>query len=117
MGLDHPDPATTLLEQIKHDPDAEALGRLLNEWYLAFGTTPTTVRKAVEVAATNKEELMDALKEFPIEERNGAINRSKLGWLLKKNANRIVNGLEFQKSQADGRTAWRILESLVGDKK
>jgi hypothetical protein len=111
MWLDHPDPATTLLEQIKHDPDAEVLGRLLNEWYLAFGTTPTTVRKAVEAAATNKEELMDALKEFPVEERNGTI------MLLKKKANRIVNGLEFQKSQADGRTAWRIVESLVGASK
>ena len=34
------------------------------------------------------------MREFPIEER-GEINRSKLGWLLKKNANRIVDRLTF----------------------
>ena len=48
------------------------------------------------------------MREFPVEER-GEINRSKLGWLLKKNANRIVEGLEFQKAKADGRTAWRVV--------
>ena len=40
-------------------------------------------------------DLLDAIREFPVEER-GEINRSKLGWLLKKHANRIVKGLEFQ---------------------
>ena len=51
---------------------------------------------------------MDALRDLPVQER-GEINRSKFGWLLKKNANRIVEGLEFQKSEADGRTAWRLM--------
>lgn len=53
---------------------------------------------------------MDALREFPVEEK-GFINRSKLGWVLKKNANRIVNGFEFQKAEADGRTAWRVVSA------
>jgi hypothetical protein len=48
------------------------------------------------------------MREFPVEER-GEINRSKLGWLLKKNANRIVGGFEFQQAEADGRTAWRVV--------
>jgi len=48
------------------------------------------------------------MREFPVEEKDG-INRSKLGWLLKKNANRIVGGFEFQQSTADGRTAWRVV--------
>jgi hypothetical protein len=48
------------------------------------------------------------MREFPIEER-GVINRSKLGWLLKKNANRIISGFEFRKDMADGRTAWRVV--------
>lgn len=48
------------------------------------------------------------MREFPVEDR-GEINRSKLGWLLKKNANRIINGSEFQKAEADGRTGWRVL--------
>ncbi|MGO8756192.1 MAG: hypothetical protein ACLQHK_13290 [Gallionellaceae bacterium] len=104
----HPDPATALLDQVKHDPDGDALAGLMTEWMTAFGSTPTTVRKAVEVAEQGHPDLLDAMREFPVEEK-GAINRSKLGWLLKKNANRIVGGFEFQQATADGRTAWRVV--------
>jgi hypothetical protein len=106
LGL--PDPATSLLQQVKHDPDGDALGGLMMAWHKVFGTTPATVRKALEMAAAGHPDLLDAMREFPVEER-GVINRSKLGWVLKKNANRIVGGLEFQKDVADGRTAWRVV--------
>ena len=108
MWLGHPDPATALLEQVKHDPDGDALAGLMAEWRSAFGSTPTTVRKAVEKAELVHNDLLDAMREFPIEEK-GLINRSKLGWLLKKNANRIVNGFVFQQAMADGRIAWRVV--------
>jgi len=107
LWLGYPDPASALLDQVKHDPDADALGRLMFEWNRVFNSMPMTVRKVVEEAHKD-EDLLDALREFPVEER-GEINRSKLGWILKKNANRIVNGFEFQKSEADGRTAWRVV--------
>ena len=108
MWLGHPDPATGLLEQIRHDPDGDALKGLMNEWFAAFGSAPTTVRKAVERALGGNANLLDAIREFPVDER-GEINRQKLGWLLKKNANRIVAGYEFQQGEADGRTAWRVV--------
>ena len=108
MWLGHPDPATALLEQVRHDPDGDALCGLMTEWRVAFGSTPTTVRKAVETAISNQPNLLDAMREFPVDERDG-INRSKLGWLLKKNVNRIVGGFEFQQAVADGRTAWRVV--------
>lgn len=108
MWLGHPDPATALLEQVRHDPDGDALSGLMTEWHAVFGSTPTTVRKAVEAALYNQSNLLDAMREFPVEER-GEINRSKLGWLLKKNANRIVGGFEFQQAEADGRNAWRVV--------
>ncbi len=50
MWLGQPDPATALLEQIRHDPDADALAGLMTQWRRAFGSAPTTVRKAVDVA-------------------------------------------------------------------
>ena len=109
MWLGHADPATALLEQIRHDPDSDALSGLMTEWHAAFGSTPTTVRKAVEIGLRDHPHLIDAMREFPVDDRDG-INRSKLGWLLKKNANRIVGGFEFQKAEADGRTAWRVVE-------
>ena len=108
MWLGHPDPATALLEQVRHDPDGDALRGLMSEWQTVFGSTPTTVRKAVEAALHNHPNLLDAMREFPVEEK-GEINRSKLGWQLKKNANRIAGGFEFQQAEADGRTAWRVV--------
>ena len=108
MWLGYPDPATALLEQVRHDPDGDALSGLLTEWYSEFGSTATTVRKAVERAENGRTDLLDAMREFPVEDKD-SINRSKLGWLLKKNANRIVGGLVFQKATADGRVAWRVV--------
>ena len=109
MWLGLPDPATSLLEQVKNDPDADALKGLMTAWRNVFGATPTTVRKAVNIAQNpGQSDLLDSIREFPVEER-GEINRSKLGWLLKKNANRIVSGFEFQKAEADGRTAWCVV--------
>lgn len=111
MWLGHPDPATSLIEQVTHDPDADTLLGLMTEWYRSFGSIPTTVRKAVDHAYTeqpNSKDLRDAIREFPVEEK-GSINRSKLGWLLKKNANRIVGGYTFEQASADGRVAWRVV--------
>lgn len=108
MWLGHPDPATALLEQVKHDPDGDALAGLMASWWAEFKSVPTTVRTAVGRALKGGNDLLDAIREFPVEER-GEINRSKLGWLLKKNANRIVGGYEFQQAEADGRVAWKVV--------
>lgn len=107
LWLGHPDPASALLHQVRHDPDTETLKGLMSAWHSTFGATAVTVRKAVEAAHDIHPELLDAMREFPVEE-HGVINRSKLGWILKKNANRIVDGYEFQRAEADGRTAWRV---------
>lgn len=108
MWLGYPDPATALLEQVRHDPDGDALGALMTEWHSVFGSAPTTVRKAVDAAIFHEPNLLDAMREFPIEEK-GVINRSKLGWLLKRNANRLVGAHQFQQAKADGRPAWCVL--------
>ncbi len=107
LGL--PDPAKSLIEQVQHDPDADTLASLMIEWKKAFGFAPTPVRKAVDLVENGNAGLRDAICEFPVEER-GAINKSKLGWLIKKNADRIVGGLAFKKGSADGRTAWAVVE-------
>jgi hypothetical protein len=105
------DPATTLLDQLKNDPDAEKLSDLMTEWYREFGSIPVTVRKVVDlvVNSSDADALYDALAEFPIIER-GAFNPGKLGWILKTNVDRIINGFEFRKAKADGRNAWRVVK-------
>ena len=112
MWLGHPDPATSLLQQVKHDPDGEALLGLMMEWYKVFDSTPTTVRKVLKLAQAKKSDLLDAIREFPVEEK-GEINPSKFGWFLKKNADRVVNGYKFEKSEADGRPAWRVVTVIT----
>ena len=102
------DPATALLEQVKHDPDGQALAGLLTEWYKEFESMPTTVRKVLKIAQAKKSNLLDAIREFPVEEK-GEINTSKFGWILKKNADRVVNGYKIEASQADGRVAWKVV--------
>ena len=69
---------------------------------------PTTVRKVLKIAQAKKSNLLDAIREFPVEEK-GEINASKFGWILKKNADRVVNGYKIEAAQADGRVAWKVV--------
>ncbi|MGC2459208.1 MAG: DNA-primase RepB domain-containing protein [Gallionellaceae bacterium] len=109
LWLGHPDPATALFEQIKDDPDGDALSGLMTEWQAIFGSKATTIRKAlIEAESPGGILLLDAMRECPVEDK-GEINRSKLGWFLKKSANRVVNGLMFQQARADGRAAWKVV--------
>ena len=110
MWLGHPDPATALLTQVKHDPDGDALAGLMTEWLAAFGSVPTTVRRAVDQAFHLYPDLLDAMREFPVE-KEGGINRHKMGWILSKNAGRIVAGYEFKEGTADGRKAWQVVST------
>ena len=107
IWLGHSDPATSLVEQVRHDPDADILAGLMSAWYDAFGENAVTIRKALEKANYGSE-LYQAILEFPVHER-GEINRSKLGWLLRKNMNRIIDGFEFHSTKADGRPAWQVV--------
>jgi len=115
IWLGYPDPATTLIEQLKHDPDAESLLNLLKAWHDCFDSQLTTVRKAVEQIESQRateadKELLEALTEFPVGAK-GSLNNSKIGWMLKRNAGRIIDGYRFDRGEADGRTAWRVTYS------
>jgi hypothetical protein len=97
------------------------LGKLMTEWLRRFGSEPTTVRKVVAKAnelaidhslggdgTCGDHDLLDAICDFPVAER-GLINSSKFGWMLKRNANRIIDGHRFEEAYADGRKAWRVV--------
>lgn len=108
------DPAQALIDQVKYDPDSEALKALLISWYRVFGGERTTVRKVVnyiykeEFSNVEKDDLKQSLYELPIIDK-GYINNSKFGWFLKKKANRIIDGYKFERCEADGRPAWRVV--------
>jgi hypothetical protein len=108
IWLGRADPATRLIEQVRHDPDSDALQGLMTEWHRTFGSTPATLRRAIQ-DSTQHIGLLAALHDLPVLERDGSINRTKLGYFLKRNAGRIVAGYRIQQARADGRIAWQVV--------
>lgn len=109
LGL--PDPVMTLFAQMSDDPDAELLGRLMSEWKLSFGAAAIGVRDLVERADFDKAgELAHVVREIA-EERGGAINRSRLGWWIKRHEGRFVANLRIipDKSAGGNAKVWRIV--------
>jgi hypothetical protein len=107
LWLGRPDPATSLIEQLLHDPDQDQLERLLTAWHAAIGDKPIMLRDLI-VEAGDNDELEDALLDLPVTDRD-VINRSKLGWYLKRHAGRVVGGFELQPAQCSTRNAWRVV--------
>lgn len=109
IWLGQPDPAAGLLEQIRHDPDADNFGNLLLEWDAAFGPHPTTVRKALAHSETTRGgALREALLDLPIVERDD-ISNSKFGWYLRRNADKIAGGFKLLNARTAERNAWRVV--------
>ncbi|WP_426029486.1 hypothetical protein [Caulobacter sp. DWP3-1-3b2] len=107
LWLGEPDPAQSLIQQVTDDSDQQALGELLDAWYLAFGARPMTVRKVVDKAELDSD-LMDVLAELPVMDGR-YINPNKLGWYLKKNRGRRAGGLRIEPGEITERKAWRVL--------
>lgn len=102
------DPAQALFNQVAQDSHGAALGQLLDAWYREFGNKAMTVRQLAAHADEDEDgAFAEALENFPL--RDGKfINRSKFGWLLKKQAKRVVNGYRILEDRADGRKGWRV---------
>lgn len=105
LGL--PDPATTLLEQVRQDPEADTVLQLLREWHAVLGDKPVTVRRLVDDHSGT--ELYDALMDLPVVEQ-GKINRSRLGRFLGRNRNRILGGLSLREGPNSERRTWMVVQ-------
>lgn len=102
------DPAASIFEALSEDPDRETLGRLLSAWQEAFGRAPTMIREALtRINRLHDEELQEVLHDIAGE--RGEINRRKLGWWIRRNAGRIVNGLRFVRCSGNSSAEkWRV---------
>ena len=108
MWLGEPDPASSLIAQISHDPDAELLGDLLRAWATTFAEKPTMVRQVLQHIERNDQgDLHDAIMELPCVERDH-VNQSKFGRYLGRNKNRIVAGLQLVEAPHSERKAWAV---------
>ncbi|WP_298200371.1 hypothetical protein [Novosphingobium sp.] len=106
MGL--PDPASSLLEQLRNDPDAASLAAFMEAWSYEFGERPVQVRKLVQTIELHPDQaLAEAVYDLPVMDRN-SVNPGKLGWYLKKNAERIVDGHVIRQVITPERRAWTV---------
>lgn len=108
LWLGYPDPAASIFEAIKEDPDREQLGRLLIAWQTVFENVPAMVRDAVSKSMLyGNEELKEILHD--IADERGEINRHRLGRWIKRHQGQIVDGLRFTRcSGSTSAERWRI---------
>lgn len=105
LGL--PDPATSLINQVSNDVDAEALKDLIDELWERYGKRSVTVRTIVNDAELD-DDLKSALMALPIMEGR-YVNANKLGWYLRKNRGRIVDGFYIDTGDSTERRSWRVV--------
>ncbi|MBA3510452.1 DNA-primase RepB domain-containing protein [Sphingomonas sp.] len=103
LGLE--DPASGLIEQLREDPERATLGRLLSAWHGERAEKPVTLRVLL---ADAEGDLVEAIEDLPFVE-GGPVNRTKLGYYLKRNAGRPVDGLKLEKADSRERNAWRVV--------
>lgn len=104
LGL--PDCTESISEAMAEDPDRETLGRLLHAWKYAFACAPRMVRDAVNTSNSDTE-LFEVLHDIAGDKQG--INRKILGRWIKRNSNRIVDGMRFVRATGTrSAEAWKI---------
>ena len=93
------DPVDNLYRKMSEDPEREFLGRLLQAWSDMFGGKEIRVRDALARVGSQSQsqphtgDLVELLEDIAGD--RGGINARKLGWWLKRNAGRIVDGRQL----------------------
>lgn len=111
MWLGEPDPASSLINQVKDNSDNEVLGVFLQEWRKVYIEEAITVRDLLSEPhfhSNTKAPLLEIIHELPVTER-GAVNRHMLGHYLKRHRGVRVNGLRIEDGKSSERKAWRVL--------
>jgi hypothetical protein len=112
LWLNCADPSLSIFEAMSEDPDRETLGRLLMAWQSVFGRMPAMVRDAVKQTQGPLDEQIE-LREVlhDIADERGEINRRKLGWWIRRNAGRIIDGRRFVRASGHrSAEAWQVEE-------
>lgn len=105
LGL--PDPAACIFESMCEDPDRELLGDFLRAWFDRFGHVPTSVKDATNPLFSS-DELLEIIGNIA-GERDGSINRKRLGWWIKRHARQVVNGLRLvQDTSTHNAAKWKV---------
>lgn len=107
IWLGDPDPASSLIKQVRDNTDNEALGVFLKLWRDLYGDESMMVRE-VMADIPRKPKLLEIIHELPVTERD-AVNPNKLGHFLKDHRGVRVNGLRIEDGHSTERKSWRVL--------
>lgn len=107
VWLGEPDPATSLIEQVRNDDDQDILGDLLELWFKLFDDEPMMVRELVLRAARDAK-FAEVLDETGVMD-GAAVNTRRLGWYLKDNLGRWARGLRLVRGPSSQRNTWRVM--------
>lgn len=107
LWLGMADPAHSVFEAMKQDPDKDVLSRMLAAWLHSFGSVPTKVRDVVQRCGTDTE-LREVCTEIA-EDKSGDISRRNLGKWIARNAGRVVGELRFERGDATTNSQqWKV---------
>lgn len=110
IWLGWPDPAQSLLDQVGNDPDLQALAAFVRAWNSEFGGSVIKVRQIDRFVFDNPaSDLAEAIAELPVMDRH-SVNTSKLGWFLRKNMERPIDGFLIRQVKTAERLAWQLVE-------
>jgi hypothetical protein len=94
LWLGYRDPASNMFDALKFDPAKDELERVMEAWNEVFGISPASSKDAVR-KSESVECLRDALLDVA-EGRPSEIDPRKLGYYLKRNLGRPLNGRQFE---------------------
>uniref|UniRef100_I2PZX8 Toprim domain-containing protein n=1 Tax=Desulfovibrio sp. U5L TaxID=596152 RepID=I2PZX8_9BACT len=101
------DPCDSRGEILEDDPEVAMLRTLLAAWIDRFGRTPRTVKEIVRAGEEDESPLAEVLHDIAGEGR--AINSKRLGWWLRRQAGRIVDGFKLTQARVSNMVNWKVL--------
>uniref|UniRef100_I2Q5E2 Toprim domain-containing protein n=1 Tax=Desulfovibrio sp. U5L TaxID=596152 RepID=I2Q5E2_9BACT len=105
LGAD--DPCASRESVLGDDPEAALLTSFFVAWVERFDRTSRTVKEIVRASEDEDSPLADVLHDIAGEGRG--INAKRLGWWLRRNAGRIVDGMRLSQSRVSRVAEWRVL--------
>ncbi len=101
------DPCDSRDAVLEDDPEAAMLKSFFVAWVERFNRTSRTVKEIVRASEEDDSSLADVLHDIAGEGRG--INAKRLGWWLRRNAGRVVDGLRLSQTRVSRVAEWRVL--------
>lgn len=100
------DPCDSRDAVMEDDPEAASLKSFFVAWVERFNRTSRTVKEIVRASEEEDSPLADVLHDIAGEGRG--INPKRLGWWLRRNAGRIVDGMRLSQTRVSRVAEWRV---------